>query len=167
MTGPICIVVMGVSGSGKTTIGKYIAQKTTTIFRDGDDLHPPANIQKMSEGIPLNDEDRRPWLQKIGEVAMSSIEQGQSIIIACSALKRKYRDLLRSEIAPIHFIYLDGSYEQILRQMSRREGHFMPESLLKSQFEALEIPAGDETDIVSVKIGNGEKEKILDIVDAF
>jgi len=162
MTQPICIVVMGVSGSGKTTIGKYIAKKTNSIFQDSDDLHPAANIEKMAHGIPLNDADREPWLKTIEKVAMSYIEKEQTIIIACSALKRRYRDTLRAAIHPIQFIYLDGTYEQILRQMQQRKGHFMPESLLKSQFETLEIPnTDDEPDVLSVKIGRKEKECVL------
>ncbi|WP_447640511.1 MULTISPECIES: gluconokinase [Chitinophagaceae] len=158
-----CIIVMGVSGSGKTTIGKFLAKKVHAVFVDGDDLHPTCNIQKMSQGIPLNDTDRLPWLHKVGEVAMQHIGQGQTIIIACSALKRAYRDLLRSAIHPIHFIYLDGSFEQILKQMSQRKGHFMPEVLLKSQLATLEIPTEEEKDVVSVKIGRGEKERVVDL----
>lgn len=164
MTETRCIVVMGVSGSGKTTIGKFIAKKIKAVFVDGDDLHPAANIQKMSQGIPLTDEDRQPWLQKVSETAMSYIGQGQTIIIACSALKKVYRDLLRSEIHPLQFIYLEGSYEMIFKQIDARKGHFMPESLLRSQFATLEAPGLDEDDVATVKIGRGEKERVMEVV---
>lgn len=161
---PICIIVMGVSGSGKTTIGKYIAKKIPAIFQDGDDLHPESNISKMSNGIPLNDTDRLPWLRKIGEVARQYLAEKQTIIIACSALKKKYRDLLREEIKPLRFIFLDGTYEQILQQVNQRKGHFMPEALLRSQFEALEIPGIEEVDVIRVPIGKGETDEVMEVV---
>ncbi|PZP49849.1 MAG: gluconate kinase [Pseudopedobacter saltans] len=155
-----CIIVMGVSGSGKTTIGKYIAQKINAVFQDGDNLHPKNNIEKMSNGIPLDDKDREPWLEKIGKVAMNHLNNSQTIIIACSALKRIYRDQLRREIHPIKFLYLEGTYGQILKQISERKKHFMPASLLKTQFDILEKPSTGEHDVTTITIGNGEKERI-------
>lgn len=151
---------MGVTSSGKTTMGKSAAKILGCDFIDGDDLHPAANIEKMSKGIPLNDEDREPWLVKIGEKAMEYLQENKSIVIACSALKLKYRDILRREIAAIHFIYLKGSYGAILAQMQARKGHFMPESLLQSQFDTLEEPTAKETDVTILPIGKGEKERL-------
>lgn len=139
------MVVMGVAGSGKTTIGEALARAIGATYVDGDQLHPPANIAKMSAGIPLSDEDRWPWLAKVGE----TLRQGnQTILVGCSALKRAYRDFItESAGAPVLFIYLDGSRELISRRMRERTGHFMPASLLDSQFATLEVPGPDENAI--------------------
>lgn len=126
-------VIMGVSGSGKSTIGALLAESIEGAFYDGDDFHPPANIEKMASGRPLNDEDRKGWLEKIAEL----IETADEVtIIACSALKKSYRDLLRKA----DFIYLDGSRELIESRLRERKGHYMPPSLLESQFSDLEVP---------------------------
>jgi gluconokinase len=146
------IILMGVSGSGKSTIGAAVAREIKAKFIDGDDLHPRANIQKMASGQPLNDEDRAPWLQRLNDAAYSLNHKNESGIIVCSALKRRYRDLLRQDNDNMVFIYLKGSFEVILARLQARSGHFMPTELLKSQFEALEEPGADEKDVICVDI---------------
>lgn len=131
-------MVMGVSGSGKTTIGKKMAFKLKIPFYDGDDFHPEANIEKMKSGQPLNDDDREPWLISINQFAKSKLEE-TSLIVACSALKAKYRTTLSIEI-PTVFVYLKGTAELIRSRMEKRKGHFMPSELLASQFKTLEEP---------------------------
>ena len=136
------IVVMGVSGSGKSSVGKELARRLDMPFRDADEFHPKANIDKMSAGIPLTDEDRWPWLDAIGKALR---ESDGRLIVACSALKRVYRDRLnRAAARPVIFLWLDGSKETIADRMAHRQHHFMPESLLDSQFATLEPPAPDE-----------------------
>ncbi len=136
------MVVMGVAGCGKTSVGEALADKLGTDYVDGDELHPPENIQKMSSGIPLNDEDRWPWLKLVGERLGQS---GGKIIIGCSALKRIYRDRIREFAGgEVTFIHLSGSKELIASRMNSRTGHFMPLELLDSQFAALEPPTEDE-----------------------
>ncbi|CAI0815607.1 Thermoresistant gluconokinase [Serratia fonticola] len=146
------IILMGVSGSGKSTIGAAVAREIKAKFIDGDDLHPRANIQKMASGQPLNDEDRAPWLQRLNDAAYSLNHKNESGIIVCSALKRRYRDLLRKDNDNMVFVYLKGSFETILARLQARSGHFMPTELLKSQFEALEEPGADEKDVICVDI---------------
>jgi gluconokinase len=135
------IVVMGVSGSGKSTVGAALAQRLRVPFADADDFHPPANIAKMTAGHPLNDEDRRPWLKSIG---VWLAEHGDGGVMSCSALKRAYRDQLRDHCASVEFLHLVGTPEVIGRRQASRPGHFMPASLLKSQFETLEPLEPDE-----------------------
>ncbi len=140
------VVVMGVSGSGKSTVGAALAQRLGVAFEDADDLHPPANIAKMSAGIPLDDDDRRPWLETIGRwLAAQDAEGG---VISCSALKRSYRDQLRAHAARAFFVHLHGTREVIARRQAGRPGHFMPASLLDSQFATLEPLADDESGVV-------------------
>jgi carbohydrate kinase (thermoresistant glucokinase family) len=139
---------MGVSSSGKTTVGKLIAEDLGAPFLEGDDYHPPANIKKMSAGIPLTDDDRWPWLDALGKAMHETAEKAGLAVGACSALKRAYRDrLVAAAGEPIVFVYLDGSYAEIDRRMKARKNHFMPESLLKSQFATLEPPGRDENAI--------------------
>lgn len=136
------IVVMGVSGCGKSSVGAALAEKLGTSYVDGDDLHPATNIAKMSAGQPLNDDDRWPWLALVGE---SLARSEGTAIIGCSALKRVYRDAIRSKVSePVLFIHLAGSKELIAGRMGHRSGHFMPGSLLDSQFATLEPPQSDE-----------------------
>ena len=139
------LVVMGVSGSGKSTVGAAIAQRLRVPFADADDFHPPANIAKMTAGQPLDDHDRGPWLAAIGEWLAEHADGG---VMSCSALKRHYRDQLRHYLLDIEFLHLHGSREVIARRQSSRPGHFMPASLLASQFATLEPLAPDERGLV-------------------
>ena len=135
------IVVMGVSGSGKSTVGAALAQRLRVPFADADDFHPPANVAKMSSGEPLDDDDRYPWLEAIGEWLAAHPGGG---VMSCSALKRKYRDQLREHCGEIEFVHLYGSTEVIGKRQASRPGHFMPPSLLASQFKPLEPLEPDE-----------------------
>jgi len=137
---PSIIFVMGVSGSGKTTIGKLLSEKTNIPFFDADDFHSAANKEKMRIGRPLADEDRKEWLEKLNAIARDQMKT-TGAVIACSALKEKYRKILSAAITiPVYWIFLSGDYELINQRMLERTNHFMPSSLLKSQFEILEIP---------------------------
>ncbi|WP_309104118.1 gluconokinase [Microbacterium sp.] len=133
------IVVMGVSGTGKTTFGSALAAEMVMVFVDGDDLHPPANVAKMSAGIPLEDLDRIPWLEAVGAVLSSG-----GTVVACSALKRKYRDALRGFAPSVRFVHLRGMPSLIASRASSRIGHFMPPALVQSQLDTLELPEPDE-----------------------
>ncbi|HET9384111.1 MAG TPA: gluconokinase [Gemmatimonadales bacterium] len=138
-------VIMGVAGSGKTTIGARLAHALEISFVEGDDLHPSANVERMAQGIPLTDEDRLPWLLAIAERLRESVAAGRGVVVTCSALKRSYRDLLRSKgAADTRFVYLSGDRDVIAERLRQRRGHFMPPALLASQFAALEEPASDE-----------------------
>ena len=159
----IVVKVMGVSSSGKTTVGKVIAQRFHAPYVEGDDYHPPANIKKMSAGIPLTDDDRWPWLDAMGKAMHDAAGPKGVAVGACSALRRVYRDrLVAAAGEPIVFVYLDGSYEEIDARMKARKNHFMPESLLKSQFATLEPPAADEN-AIDVPIAS-TPEQVADVV---
>lgn len=145
------VVVMGVCASGKTTIGEHLAKKLGRKFIDGDDLHPRANIQKMASGQPLNDDDRKPWLERIRDAAYSLESKNEHGIIVCSALKKIYRDQIREGNENVTFLFLNGSKELILERMRARQGHFMKENMVNSQFEALERPE-DEPRTIFVSI---------------
>lgn len=138
---PPPVVVMGVSGSGKSTVGTALAQRLRVPFADADSLHPQTNIAKMTAGEPLDDEDRYPWLDNVGEWLAA---HGNGGVVSCSALKRSYRDRLRTHCPRAEFLYLHGSAELIARRIAARAGHFMPAALLQSQFDALEPLADDE-----------------------
>lgn len=142
------IVTMGVSGSGKTTIADDIARREGWPLLEGDRLHPLANIDKMSHGIPLTDEDRWPWLRAIAAAIDDWRAKGQSGVVACSALKRAYRDILIGDRADVALVYLQGSRALIGERLAARKGHFMPPALLDSQFATLEEPGDDEHPIV-------------------
>ncbi len=141
------IVVMGVSASGKSTVARGLAASLGVPWIDADDLHPPANVEKMAAGIPLNDEDRRPWLDEVGLRLADGAASG-GVVVACSALKRAYRDRLRTPCPTAAFIHLDGSKELLVDRATSRTDHFMPASLLESQFEALERLEPDERGLV-------------------
>ncbi len=148
---PTALIVMGVSGCGKSTVGIEIARRLGWEFRDGDVFHPPANVEKMRSGAPLTDGDRWPWLDAVAaEIAMRE-GHGGHVVIACSALKRAYRDRLRAARAAIRFVHLAGSFELIDGRMQARRDHFMPASLLRSQFATLE-PLGSDEDSVTVLV---------------
>ena len=136
------IVVMGVSGSGKSTVGAALAQRLGVPFADADDFHPPANIAKMEAGTPLNDDDRYPWLEAIG--GWLADHCGTGGVMSCSALKRKYRDQLRKHCPQTEFVHLSGSPEVIAARQASRPGHFMPASLMASQFATLQPLEPDE-----------------------
>ena len=136
------LVIMGVSGSGKTTIGQLLSAELICSFIDGDDFHPPVNIKKMSSGEALTDEDRWPWLEILTDKIQEYIQQEQSMVLACSALKKSYREILCVDRELVQFIYLKGNYATIVRRMRSRENHFMTKSLLQSQFDTLEEPRG-------------------------
>ncbi|MBO9596066.1 MAG: gluconokinase [Niabella sp.] len=146
------IIVMGVSGSGKTTVGKALAGELGWRFTDGDDLHPPANISKMHSGIPLTDADRWGWLQRINREMQTLNAAGISVVVACSALKERYRDVLRQNSVSVLFLYLKGNFDQVDTLLENRKGHFMPAGLLQSQFEALEEPTEAEADCATILI---------------
>jgi len=131
---------MGVSGCGKSTLGKALAERLDATFLDADDFHPLANVEKMRAGTPLNDEDRAPWLAALNLALRERGQRGEGVVLACSALKRRYRETIGAHLAHIDWIFLDGSFDVIAGRMRARANHYMPESLLRSQFEALERP---------------------------
>lgn len=135
-------LVMGVSGCGKSTVGKMLAEKLGWNFFDADDFHPPENIAKMKAGIPLTDADRQPWLERLSKLLRDEIAAGFNPILACSALRQSYRDMLLSGTSGIHIVFLRGDKNLIASRMQNRPGHFMPAALLDSQFATLEEPSG-------------------------
>jgi gluconokinase len=144
---PCALIVMGVSGSGKSTIAAKLAERLDWTFEDGDRFHPASNVAKMSAGHPLTDEDRWPWLQAIGHEIDRVCEAGRHVVIACSALKRAYRDLLVHGRNDVRMVFLSGTQVLIAHRLARRKGHFMPPGLLDSQFKTLEQPTADEMPI--------------------
>lgn len=142
---PIAYVVMGVSGSGKSMVAKAVADNLGLVFVEGDALHPQSNIDKMSQGIPLTDEDRFPWLDRIGDRIATARASGEGIVVSCSALRKIYRDRLRSFAGgQLIFLFLKGSEEVLAPRMAARKGHFMPASLLRSQLATLEDPSAEQ-----------------------
>lgn len=146
-------VIMGVSGSGKTTVGLALAQKLGVPFYDGDNFHPPENVAKMASGIPLDDDDRYPWLVRLHDLIADHLARGETAVVACSALKKNYRDQLRQGNEGVYLVYLQGSLNLIRERMQARQAHFMKAEMLHSQFEALEPPSAHNTLIVSVEQG--------------
>ncbi|MCG5059953.1 MAG: gluconokinase [Limnoraphis sp. WC205] len=136
------ILVMGVSGSGKTTIGQQLAKSLNFQFRDADEFHSDENIQKMRNNIPLTDADRQPWLETMQAAIDQWLEQNQNVVLTCSALKQKYRQMLWRDAEQIKIVYLKGTFELIESRLKQRQEHFMKSDLLKSQFEDLEEPEG-------------------------
>jgi gluconokinase len=134
------IILMGVSGSGKTTIGRALASALGWTFYDGDDFHTPKNVEKMTLGIPLSDDDRTHWLRKLSALISEKKSSGENMVLACSALKRKYRQQLRASNPELTFVYLKGDFDLIWGRMENRQDHFMNPGLLRSQFEILEPP---------------------------
>jgi len=142
------IIVMGVSGSGKSTIGYELALALNAKFIDGDDLHPKENILKMASGQPLNDDDRTPWLRRINDASFSLESRNENGVIICSALKKKYREQIREGNKHVIFLFLDGTKELIINRIHSRKGHFMKEEMLYSQFSILERPDNEPNTIV-------------------
>jgi gluconokinase len=149
-------IIMGVSGSGKTTVGLALASLLDLHFIDGDDLHPPANKDKMAKGIALQDEDRQPWLETIRD----TLQQSEGIVIACSSLKRVYRDTLRQGNSGLKFIYLQGDKATLKERLEQRSGHFMKANMLDSQLATFEIPV-NEKDVIFVDINQSVDQQIL------
>jgi gluconokinase len=145
------LIFMGVSGCGKSTIADLVARQLGLPLIEGDDLHPPANIAKMTQGIALNDDDRRPWLEAIAARIDVWRQAGEQGIVTCSSLRHAYRDILRSGHTDVRFVFLKGSYALLLSRMQHRQRHFMPASLLESQFATLEEPGPDEAITVSIE----------------
>ena len=157
---PCALIVMGVSGSGKSTIADGLAERLRWTFEDGDRFHPASNVAKMSAGHPLTDEDRWPWLQAIADEIDRARKAGERVVISCSALKRSYRDVLVHGRNDVCIVYLSGTQELIAGRLAQRKGHFMPPGLLASQFKTLERPDQDENP-VTVSI-DASVEEILD-----
>src|SRR6476659_7382495 len=161
MSHPPLLVVMGVSGSGKSTVGAALAQRLGVAFADADDLHPAANIAKMSRGEALDDHDRHPWLETIGGWLEAHPGGG---VMSCSALKRAYRDQLRHHVPGLEFMHLEGGRDVIARRQASRPGHFMPASLLESQFATLEPLEPDENGVV-IDVDQGVDQIVQQYVD--
>jgi carbohydrate kinase (thermoresistant glucokinase family) len=159
---PPILVVMGVSGSGKTTVARPLAAALGWAFEEGDDLHPAANVAKMHAGHPLDDEDRKPWLEAIGRWIDGQASKGEPGVITCSALKRAYRDQIRQGRPQVTLVFLEGSKALIAERLSHRHGHFMPAALLDSQFETLEQPGPDEP-VITVDISESVEAQVSDI----
>lgn len=138
------VVVMGVSGCGKSTVGVLLADGLGARYVEGDEHHPPANVERMRAGIPLTDADRAPWLQVLAGLLHEAVAAGQSLVLSCSALKRRYRDQLRSGAPRLHFVHLHGTPELLQQRVAARHHAYMPPTLLQSQLEALEPPGADE-----------------------
>jgi gluconokinase len=163
MPQPPLIVVMGVSGSGKSTIGRLLAEQLEVPFIDADDLHPITNVDKMAAGQPLDDDDRWPWLAAVGEAIAGASRTG--VVVACSALKRSYRDAIRAEAPAVTFVYLHGERELLASRLGKRENHFMPATLLDSQLETLQVP-GDDEGGVTVGVDGSPEEIVAAILRA-
>jgi gluconokinase len=158
---PVILIVAGVSGSGKTTVGVLLAQRLHWPFADADTFHPGANVAKMRAGIPLTDEDRWPWLRAIADWMDARIAAGESAVTTCSALKRSYRDLLLGERPEATMVFLEAGREELLRRLSTRQGHFFPQQLLDSQLTDMEPPEADEH-VLTVQDDEADVTQIAD-----
>jgi gluconokinase len=157
----VIVIVFGISGAGKTTVGKLLANELGWRFYEADDFHSPSNIDKMHRGVPLTDEDRRPWLQKLRQLIEKCVAGTENAVLACSALKHAYRDQLRIS-EDVKFIFLRGDYALIKRQLRHRHRHFMNPSLLRSQFADLEEPQSDEC-VLTIELGRTPHELVEQI----
>jgi gluconokinase len=155
------IILMGVSGSGKTTVGTRLAEALDWPFADADDFHPEANVEKMSRGEPLTDEDRWPWLRAIRDFIRKRVEREESVVVTCSALKASYREVLVDDLPDAVLVYLRGSYDLIRERLENRGDHFFDADMLDSQFDTLEPPSADEALIVDV---DASPEAIVDTI---
>jgi gluconokinase len=154
-------VLMGVSGCGKSTVGEALAQRLGCPFYDGDDFHPPQNVAKMASGRPLNDDDRTPWLARLHDLIARHLERGETAVLACSALKKRYREQLREGNEGLRFVYLQGDFELIWRRMQERPAHYMKADMLQSQFADLEEPGEDEAMIAGIE---GDVRRIVESI---
>jgi gluconokinase len=154
------IVLMGVSGTGKTAVGTRLARALGGEFVEGDDYHPPANVEKMRSGVPLDDADRQPWLETLSREIGKWLDAGKTVVLACSALKQHYRDILKAGRAGVRFVHLEGDKDLIRSRLAKRRGHYMPASLLDSQFAALEEPR----DAITVSVEATPDEIVAEIV---
>jgi gluconokinase len=154
----VIVLIMGTTGAGKTTIGKLLAQQLGWPFLDADDFHPPANIRKKKQGIPLTDSDREPWLAAIHDALGGQSESGESCVVACSALKQAYREKLAAGL-DVKIVYLKGSYEEIKRHILARKGHFAGEAILAGQFADLEEPR----DAIAVSVARSPEEIVAEL----
>ena len=146
---------MGVSGCGKTTVGRALAERLNATFLDADDFHPAANVARMRAGTPLNDDDRAPWLASLNHELRTRSCRGEQVVLACSALKISYRIAISTELSQVHWIFLEGRFELIAARLRERPNHYMPESLLRSQFDALERP--DDAITISTELSPDEQ----------
>jgi gluconokinase len=162
MLGDMITIIMGVSGSGKSTIGEGLAARLGQPFIDGDSLHPQANREKMAHGIPLDDADRQPWLEAIVAEMDRHRARGESLVLACSALKRRYRDILRGGHDDVRFVYLQASRDLLIERLGHRSGHFFDPGLLDSQLATLEEPSPDEA--MRVEVGSTPAETTEHII---
>jgi carbohydrate kinase (thermoresistant glucokinase family) len=161
---PAVLVLMGVSGSGKTTIAELLAKRLGWPYRDADEFHPKANIEKMKSGVPLTDEDRWPWLSAIAAWIDAERAQGRHAIVTCSALKRSYREIIVGDRRDVRLVFLKGSKELLAHRLKGRHGHFMPPALLQSQFDDLQAPGSDEKP-VTVSVDATPAEIVLHIIE--
>jgi len=160
------IIVMGVSGAGKSTVGARLAKALHSIYLEGDSFHPPQNVTKMHAGTPLTDDDRLPWLKAIAARIDEARKSGESLVVTCSALKRSYRDILADDHCDVGFVFLKGPRPLIAQRLEHRKGHFMPPQLLDSQFAALQEPTADEPSII-VPIDAAPDDIVDSIVEQF
>lgn len=160
-TSAAVIVVMGVSGSGKSTVGQQLAHRMGCVFQEGDALHPPHNLRKMKSGVPLDDEDRAPWLAAIRQWITRTLASGQCGVVSCSALRRRYRETLGCNGFNVRVLYLKASPAHLSERLSARRGHFMPAALLQSQINALEEPVHTER-AVTVEVDSRDVQSVVD-----
>ena len=156
------VVLMGVSGAGKTEIGTRLAKALGGTFAEGDDYHPPANVEKMRAGVPLDDADRQPWLEAMSREIGAWLDAGRTVVLACSALKQRYRDILKAGRPGVRFVHLKGDEALIRSRLAGRRGHYMPASLLESQLAALEEPS----DAITVAIDAPPDAIVAEICEA-
>ena len=156
------VVVMGVSGSGKSTVGQALAERLKAAFLDADEFHPEANVIKMRDGTPLDDDDRAPWLAALNAELHERSARGERVVLACSALKSRYRAAVSANLPQIDWIFLDGAFDLIAARMRERANHYMPESLLRSQFDALERPH----DAICISIELSPEEQVVAALSA-
>jgi len=162
---PMILVVMGVSGCGKTTVGQALAHHLGCEFAEGDQFHSPQNVAKMAAGTPLTDDDRWGWLQTLSARMAQARVKGQSLVLSCSALRKPYRDILREGAPKAWFVHLHGNIDLLQQRMASRPGHYMPPSLLQSQLDTLEMPEADER-VVSLDIATPLSEMVISVMSA-